>query len=81
VEEKKRATRPLVVPGVRERPKAENVDGIVSTAAFRLDTQGGHILWSDESLAPDWGSASSHVAEKIANDLLSSIEKNSKRKK
>jgi hypothetical protein len=59
----------------------ENVYGIVSTAAFRLDTQGGHILWSGESLARDWGSASSHVAEKIANDLLSSIEKDSKRKK
>ena len=59
----------------------ENVYGIVSTATFRLDTQGGHILWSGESLARDWGSASSHVAEKIANDLLSSIEKDSKRKK
>lgn len=59
----------------------ENVYGIVSTATFRLDTQGGHILWSGESLARDWGNASSHVAEKIANDLLSSIEKDSKRKK
>ena len=59
----------------------ENVYGIVSTAAFRLDTQGGHILWSGESLARDWSSASSHVAEKIANDLLSSIEKDNKRKK
>ena len=26
----------------------ENVYGIVSTATFRLDTQGGHILWSGE---------------------------------
>jgi S1-C subfamily serine protease len=59
----------------------ENVYGIVSTAAFRLDTQGGHILWSGESLARDWGSANSHVAEKIANDLLSSIERDNKRKK
>jgi hypothetical protein len=59
----------------------ENVYGIVSAATFRLDTQGGHILWSGESLAADWGTASSHVAEKIANDLLSSIEKDSKRKK
>jgi hypothetical protein len=59
----------------------EDVYGIVSTAAFRLDTQGGHILWSGESLVRDWGSDSSHVAEKIANDLLSSIEKDSKRKK
>jgi S1-C subfamily serine protease len=59
----------------------ENAYGIVSTATFRLDTQGGHILWSGESLARDWGNASSHVAEKIANDLLSSIEKDSKRKK
>jgi hypothetical protein len=58
----------------------ENVYGIVSSAAFRLDTQGGHILWSGESLARDWGSANSHVAERIANDLLSSIEKDSKRK-
>ena len=58
----------------------EDVYGIASTATFRLDTQGGHILWSGESRAPDWGSsASSQIAEKIANDLLSSIEKDSKR--
>jgi len=57
----------------------EDVYGIASTAIFRLDTQGGHILWSGESLARDWGSASSQIAEKIANDLLSSIEKDSKR--
>lgn len=59
----------------------ESVSGTVSTAAFRLDTQGGHILWSAESLARDWGSASSHAAEKIANGLVSSIEKDSKRRK
>ena len=57
----------------------ENVYGTASTAIFHLDTQGGHILWSGESLARDWGSASSQIAEKIANDLLSSIEKDSKR--
>jgi hypothetical protein len=57
----------------------EDVYGIASTAIFRLDTQGGHILWSGESLARYWGSASSQIADKIANDLLSSIEKDSKR--
>lgn len=57
----------------------ENVYGNADTAAFRLVDKAGHILWTDEAGRPRGGSASGHIAEKIVNDLLTAIAKDTKR--
>jgi hypothetical protein len=56
----------------------ENIYGNADTAAWRLVSKDGRILWTGESGAAARGSASGHIAEKIANSLLKAIEKDDK---
>jgi hypothetical protein len=57
-----------------------DIYGSASTAAFKLTTCDGHIIWVGETSARGSRSASSDIADKIANGLLKAVEADSKRK-
>jgi hypothetical protein len=52
-----------------------NVYGRADSAAIRLSTGTGRILWSDETSVRGFGSASSHMAETLCDHFLNAIKK------
>jgi len=52
-----------------------NIYGRAETAAFKLVTWDGRIIWVGENSTRGFGSASGHIADKIANELLKAIDR------
>jgi hypothetical protein len=52
-----------------------SVSGMAKASVFRLLGKAGKILWAGEYGAGMWGSASSHMANKVADDILNAVKK------
>jgi hypothetical protein len=57
-----------------------NVYGRADTGAFKLVAWDGRIIWVGEKSTRGFGSASGHMADKVANELLKAIDRDSKAK-
>jgi hypothetical protein len=51
------------------------VSGMAKASVFRLLGKAGKILWAGEYGAGTWGSASSHMANKVADDIVKAVKK------
>ena len=51
------------------------VSGFANASFFRLLGKAGKILWAGEYGTGIWGSASSHVADKVADDIVKAVNK------
>jgi hypothetical protein len=51
------------------------VSGIANASVFRLLGKAGKILWSGEYGAGMWGSTSSRMANKVADDIVNAVKK------
>jgi hypothetical protein len=51
------------------------VSGMAKASVFRLLGKAGKMLWSGEYGAGMWCSASSHMANKVADDIVNAVNK------
>jgi hypothetical protein len=57
-----------------------NVYGRADTGAFKLVTWDGRIIWVGEKSTRGFGSASGHMADKVSDELLKAIDRDTKTK-